>query len=121
MRAFECSSTGLLFPGDYIEEWGRKYGIGLGPVPVSECWESNYELPPATPTRDTRSLDDCGHGVRSCMAPVFPVDVTPEEFKKRRAILNSEDPSGALRWEILRRKQDENPRSQRATALAIRS
>ncbi len=120
MKAYECSSTGLLFPGDYIEEWGRKYGIGLGPMPVSECWESNYELAPATPDRNTRSLDDCGHGVRSCMAPVFPVEVSGEVFAKNKAILSSEDPSGAKRWEIIREIQNKNPRSQRKTALQIR-
>jgi len=117
MLAYQCSSTGLLFPGDYIEEWGRKYGIGLGPVPVSEAWETMYDSPVAMPNRDTRSLHDCGHPIRSCCAPVFPVQVTAEQFEKEKAICASEDPRGEARWKIVRAIQVKNKKGRIHIAL----
>ena len=117
MRAYQCSSTGLYYPADYVEEWGRQYGIGLGPNPCSEAWESMYETPVAMPTRDTRSLHDCGHPVRNCMAPVFPVEVTAEEYQANKAICQHEDPRGIARWEIVRALQVKNKKGRIHIAL----
>jgi len=117
MLAYRCSSTGLLFPSDYIEQWGRKYGIGQGPVPCSEAWESNYEMPVSPAPRDIQSASQLGHGIRVCGAPVFPVEVSEAEFARDKAILHSEDPKGTRRWDIVRAIQDNNPRSRRALAL----
>lgn len=118
MLAYMCSSTGLYFPADYVEEWGRKYGHGLGPMPVSECWESMYEGPVALPTRDTRSLHDCGHAIRTCCAPVFPVQITAEEYEKNKAICQHEDPRGDARWKIVRAIQVKNKKGRLQVALA---
>jgi len=40
MKAFQCSHSGLLYPEDYIKEWGTKYGRGMGPVAgrVADCY-----------------------------------------------------------------------------------
>lgn len=117
MHAYKCASTGLLFPADYIEQWGRKYGIGLGPVPCSEAWESNYEMPVSSAPRDIQNGNQIGHSIRVCGLPVFPVEVTEQEFQAGKAILNSEDPNGRKRWDIIRAIQDSNPRSRRGLAL----
>ena len=118
MIAFMCSSTGLYFPPDYVEEWGRKYGHGLGPMPVSEAWETMYQAPVAMPTRDTRSLHDCGHPIKSCMAPVYPVEISEEEYRSGKAICHHEDPRGTARWEIVRAKQVQNKKGRIHVALA---
>lgn len=117
MLAYRCSSTGLLYPADYIEMWGRKYGIGLGPVPVSEAWESNYEMPVSQAPRDIQNGNQIGHSIRACGAPVFPVEVSESEYEAGKAVLQSEDPNGRKRWDIVRKIQDTNHRSRRALAL----
>jgi hypothetical protein len=117
MKAYQCASTGLYFPADYIEQWGRKYGIGLGPTPCSEAWESCYETAPAKGGRDIQSSEQLGHGIRVCGAPVFPVDVSEQAYADGKAILQSEDPTGKARWAIVRAIQDTNPRSRRKLVL----
>lgn len=117
MRAYQCASTGLYYPEDYFEQWGRKYGHGLGPNPVSEAWESMYEQAPSPAPRDLQSADQIGHGIRVCCAPMFPVEISAEEYKSGKAILQAEDPTGRARWNIVRAIQDKNPRSKRALAL----
>lgn len=120
MKAYMCTSTGLYYPEDYIEQWGRKYGIGLGPHPVSEAWESDYEIPACSPDRNTRRLEDCGHGVRACCAPVVLVDVSQADYYANKAICHRDDPNGEARWDIVRAIQDTNPRSRRKLALMAR-
>jgi hypothetical protein len=117
MIAYQCSSTGLYYPADYFEQWGRKYGVGLGPVPCSEAWESCYETAPAKGGRDIQSADQLGHGIRVCGAPMFPVNVTEDEYAAGKAVLHSEDPTGKNRWAIVRAIQDKNPRSRRKMSL----
>jgi len=117
MRAYQCSSTELYYPADYIEQWGRKYGVGLGPVPVSEAWESMYEMPVSPAPRDIQSADQIGHGIRVCGAPVFPVEITEDQYAKGKAVLQEEDPNGRKRWAVVRAIQDKNPRSRRAFSM----
>lgn len=95
MKAFRCSRTGLLFPSDYIEEWGRKYGIGLGPVPISEALVNDYQ----------RDIAGDMHGLSVSRAQVDMVEVTEEEFLKNQAILDIDDPKLKMRAEIMRNKQ----------------
>lgn len=118
MLAYKCASTGLLFPGDYIEEWGRKYGIGLGPNPCSEALESCYETAPSLAPRDIQSEDQIGHGVRACGAPVFPVEVSEQDFEKGKAILALDDGNYRKRWAVMKAIQNKNPRSRRTLALS---
>lgn len=101
MKAFRCSRTGVLFPGDYVEEWGKRYGIGLGSVPVSEALTNRYDIPVAS-SRDERQTM---HPVGVCRAQVDLVDVPEEEFTANAAVLAIEDISMERRAPIMRGKQ----------------
>lgn len=101
MKAFRCSRTGVLFPGDYVEEWGKRYGIGLGSVPVSEALTNRYDIPVAS-SRDERQTM---HPVGVCRAQVDLVDVPEEEFTANAAVLAIEDISMERRAPIMRGRQ----------------
>lgn len=102
VTAFKCTRTGMLFPADYAEKWGREYGIGLGPVPVSEALTNLY---------DQRAV--AREGYRNTMmypvgvsrAPIVAVEVTESEYKEKLAILHRDDPSMATRAGIMRGRQ----------------
>lgn len=100
MKAFRCSRTGVFFPADYVEEWGRKYGIGLGPVPVSEALVNDYMSKPVV-SPEGKAM----HPIGTCRAQVDLVEVTEEEFNKSKAVLASEDVSYNKRAVIMRDKQ----------------
>ena len=99
MRAFRCSRTNLLFPEDYVEEWGRIYGIGLGPIPISEALVNDYHR------RVVEDGDEPMHPVSVCRAQVDLVDVSDAEFDERAAILAIDDPKMNLRAPIMRKRQ----------------
>lgn len=101
MKAFRCSRTGVLYPADYVEQWGRKYGIGLGPIPVSEALINNYDAPIAEDRTNTRTM----HPIGNCHAQVDWVDVTEEEFQLGAAILHENDPDYIERAALMRHKQ----------------
>jgi hypothetical protein len=88
MKAFRCSRTGLLYPSDYVEEWGRKYGIGLGPVPISEALVNDYH----------RDIAGDMHGLSVARAQIDMVEVTEEEFIQNQAILDIDDPKYKVRY-----------------------
>jgi len=99
MKAFRCSRTGLLFPADYVEEWGRKYGIGLGPIPVSEALVNDYHRPPVG------NADNGMHALSVARAQVDLCEVTPEEFEDGKAIIDAEDMGYRKRAPLMRAKQ----------------
>lgn len=111
VRAFECAHSGLLFPADYYSAWGTKYGAGLGPVPVSEVLDTDYETAPPDPIKQGCTADKVMHSTRCTSAPVHMVYVTPEDFKARAAIVGSEDPGEKKRGEIILANQMKNPKS----------
>lgn len=39
---YKCNRCGCIYPADYFEAWGTKYGSGLGREPVCEALTSNY-------------------------------------------------------------------------------
>lgn len=98
MKAFRCSRTGVLFPADYIEEWGRKYGIGLGPEPVSEALVNDYY-------REVVGDHSGMHGLSVCKSQVDLVEVSEDEFRANEAILDIDDPKMKVRAELMRSKQ----------------
>jgi len=108
--AFICNHSGLYLPGDFIKEWGRKYGIGLGPNPVSEVLDSDYHtaLPDITP--DIRRIEQIMHPVGPSMAQVDRVMIHPTAFMAGAAILDMEDQTMERRAVILREKQLANPK-----------
>lgn len=110
--AFVCNHSGLLLPGNYVKDWGREgIGIGLGPDPVSEVLDTDYDTPPAAITPDIRRVEQVMHPVGVCRAQVDLVMVAPEEFEGRRAVLDRQDRLMERRCSIVRGKQMTNPRS----------
>lgn len=99
MLAFRCSRTGLYFPEDYVEEWGKKYGHGLGPDPVSECLVNDYHHP--VNHKNSPPM----HPVSVCKAQVDLVDVSEEEFNSHRAIIAKDDPQLVRLSKIMRDRQ----------------
>jgi hypothetical protein len=109
-RYFRCSRTGVLFPPDYVEQWGRKYGIGLGSTPISEalvnCYESGIGANPRDPMLSMFPIAVC----RAQVDLVDIADVTGETM----AIIAIDDPDMVKRSEIMRgRQRDNNPEMSR--------
>lgn len=111
MPAFRCGHSGLLLPADYIKDWGRKYGTGLGPSPVSEVLDSDYDQPPAIPEGNSfRRVDQIMHPVGPCMSQVDFDLFDPKEYSDLLAILDAEDPGMYERVKVVRARQMVNPR-----------
>lgn len=91
MKCFRCSRTGMLFPSNYIEDWGRLYGIGLGPTPVSEALVNDYHRKPVT------DGDPIMHPLSVCRAQVDFVEVSDDEYAANSAILAIDDPRMSTR------------------------
>ncbi len=109
---FRCGHSGLYFKGDYIKEWGRLYGIGLGPDPKSEVLDTDYHCPPPAITPDIRRIEQIMHPVRVSGAQVDLLMVDAAEASTRWAIPEREDVDMYRRIEIIRPKQLVNPKSQ---------
>lgn len=99
MIVYRCSRTGLYFPANYIEEWGKTYGVGLGPVPVSEALVNDYHLPVVE--QGIMPM----HPVGYCGAAIHAIDVSQEEYDAHVAVLQIDDANMALRAQIMRDRQ----------------
>jgi len=109
---FRCAHSGLLLPADYIKEFGRSYGIGLGPSPVSEVLDSDYHTSPAVPKgAKLHSASQIMHPVGPCMSQVDFDMFEPDVAKLNAAVLDKDDWGMHKRAEIVRAKQLTNPRS----------
>lgn len=100
MLAYRCRHSGLYFPESYFKEWGKTTGIGMGPRPVSEVLD----------TLDNEGVSkSLNHGpmlpVGVTHAELDLVQVTPDEFEARKAILASDDPDMAKRVPLIITKQ----------------
>lgn len=115
MKAYRCSWTGLYYPPDYVKEWGRKYGIGMGPVPVSEAMNSRTDLPCCIP--ESGDMNTAMHPVEFTRAQIDLVDIPDAEYEDKKAILSSEDPRYDRRAAILRGKQLEKPNTKLAALV----
>jgi len=116
--AFTCNHSGLLLPGDYVKDWGRGYGIGLGPDPVSEVLDSDYDTPPPAITPLIRRIEQIMHPVGPCFAQVDRVMVHPDAFKEQKAIVAADDPEMEQRAVIVRGNQLKNSRGRLRTMQA---
>jgi hypothetical protein len=103
MQAFRCARTGVMYPADYFDKWGIKYGIGLGPYPVSEALVNVYHEPVAV-----------GNTARTTMHPVAVVgassqldliEVSDEEYRDKAAVLAIDDVNYSIRGPIMRTRQ----------------
>lgn len=113
--AFVCNHSGLFLPGDYVKEWGRKYGIGQGPSPVSEVLDTDYDTDAPEITPQIRSIDQIMHPVGPCFAQVDLLMVHPKQFEKQAAILAMDDEGMYARCRIVRARQLVNPRGRLRT------
>jgi hypothetical protein len=91
-----CNKCGTIFPEDYMKNWGRKYGIGLGPEPVCEALDSKYEMDIAANKQDPLSA-------------MFPVGVCKGSLtiqqlpaETETAVLAVDDPYMQKRAKIMR-------------------
>jgi len=109
VMVFQCGESGLYYPGDYVRNWGKLYGIGLGPHPVSESLQSEYDIDPPEITREIRSLSQIMHPMRVSCAQMDMDLVAKEIFDDSYAILAIDDPYYTERAAILRAKQLINP------------
>ncbi len=109
--AFICGHSGLYFPGNFLRDWGREFGIGLGPDPVSEVLNTDYHTPLPSITRDTRSIEQIAYGVESTRAQVdaLLVDIDQVNREQAWAVLATEDPYIEKRMAIIRPRQLNNP------------
>lgn len=117
--AFQCGHSQLYFPGDYLKQWGRLYGIGLGPTPVSEVLDTDYYTAPPTITNEIKSLDQIMHPVGNCFAQVDAMLVEESAYNAAQAILAIDDPYMDKRIAIIRPKQLENPLSKMGILAAM--
>lgn len=102
---FRCSRTGMLYPDDYIEQWGKKYGIGLGSIPVSEALVNVYDSPLV---RNPEVPEQTMYPVATCRAQVDFCTMTEDEAKSKLAVLAIDDPHMEVRSEIMRGRQREH-------------
>ena len=102
-RRFRCSRTGMLYPADYIEQFGRRYGIGLGPVPVSEALINVYESKIGESEDPMKSM----FPVAVCRAQMDLVDLDDNDpdLKSREAVIALDDIHMEKRAEIMRGRQ----------------
>jgi len=117
--AFQCGHSGLYLPGDFVKNWGRGYGIGLGPHPVSEVLDTDYHTAPPAITPETESLDQIMHPVGTSFAQVDYMLIDEAVFKSDAAVLVRDDPHMRKRASIVRNKQMQNPRSKLPNMAAL--
>lgn len=110
VMVFRCGESGLLYPGDYIRQWGRLYGIGLGPHPVSESLQSEYEVDPPRITPSIESIEQIMHPLRVSGVQMDLDLVSKEEALLAVPVIAIEDRNMKLRARILYAKQLNNPR-----------
>lgn len=125
MKVFRCSHSGLLLPPDYAKEWGRKYGVGLGPNVVSECVDTHYwRDPPHWSQRGIRSVEQIMHPVCPTYAQVDLIDHPAEKWEDipadQKMILRSEPDSARRRAAVLLQKQLQNSQQLRMMHAAAR-
>jgi len=103
--AFQCGHSGLYLPADYVKNWGRGYGVGLGPHPVSEVLDTDYFTAPPRITEDIEDFDQIMHPVGNTFAQVDYMLVEETAFQQNAAILVKDDPKMRRRIEVIRPKQ----------------
>jgi len=98
-KAVVCQRCGCAYPPDYYEQWGRRYGRGLGPDPVCEALRSKYDRPftvnPNAPGRAMFPLQVC-KGVM--VNQDVPIDT-------EMMVLGVNDRMYALRAPIMQKRQ----------------
>jgi len=108
---FQCGESGLYFEGDYLRNWGRRYGIGLGPSPVSETLQSDYDVDPPEISPLMRAVTEVMHPLRVSGSQVDALLVAKKDFEGACAVVAKDDPYLKARLPILWAKQMKNGNS----------
>lgn len=121
VRAVRCNSCGLVYPENIFQEWGRKWGRGIGKQPKCEGLQSRYNRGPMTtkPNGSRIPGNEIMHPLHVCRGSLSVVDITEDEAFANAAIPATEDRNYVARVKILRQKQEEHSpliKSMRATA-----
>jgi hypothetical protein len=113
VKAYRCSHSGMYLPSDYTKEWGRKYGIGHGDRPVSECLNTEYLFPVCVPGEGSGipDYDRAMHPVGVTHAEIHYAEVDEAEYDANRLILIKDDPTMAKRVAAMMPKQLAHPKS----------
>lgn len=106
---FRCRHSGLHYPADYVREWGRKYGIGLGSSVVSESLNSRYDLEPAD-AKQARRIQDVMHPLEVTRAELDAIFI-PVSQPIDSPVIDMDDPYMEKRVQIIIPKQIKNPQS----------
>lgn len=108
---FQCGESGLYYPADYVRNWGKDWGDGLGPHPVSESLQTSYDVAPPEIDRYITSITQIMHPVRNCTAQVDMILVEDEHAAGNMAVAMKGDELMKVRAPILYSKQLANPAS----------
>jgi len=123
VQLFRCAGSGLYFPSDYLEMWGRKYGLGLGPVVVSECleteWQAGVAIPKdiKSPTQIMFPLKQGNHQVDAYI--VKSADIVNFQKEYQFAVLIFLDAFMEKRAGIIRDKQLRNKNGRLAATMGV--
>lgn len=107
IRVVRCDRCGLCYPSDYFEQWGRKYGRGLGKNPVCEGLASNYSRPVLPQGFIPQSPDQIMHPLHVCKGTMTSCDVSSDEAAANAPVIATTDKSMRVRAEIMRNHQRE--------------
>jgi len=119
-KVIRCNKCGLCYPEDYIQEFGRKYGRGLGKTAVCEGLSSNYHRPIMPRGQLATSVEQLMHPLSICRGTVGMATVTAEELKENTPILAVGDKGMKLRAPIMREIQAEKSASLRAAIAGFK-
>lgn len=111
VMVFQCGESGLFFPGNFVREWGREWGDGLGPHPVSETLQTSYDVAPPMVDKWITSIEQIMHPVRNCYAQVDMLLVEASVAAANMAVPMKGDELMRRRAPILYAKQLANPAS----------
>jgi len=114
---FVCLHSGLFYPADYIKQWGKKYGIGHGGEPRSECLDTEYNTRPALD--NIRSIADIMHPCKISGAPLDVIYASQPAAPGQMLVTQWQDRNGTIRGKLMRAKQLSNPLNQIAALTSI--
>jgi len=110
LPVFRCAHSGLYYPADYVKQWGVKYGIGLGSMPVSECLDTHYGFP-IPKSQSVSNVTQIMHPVGVTRSQLDFVLVAKSDYEKNVPVLDIEDAFLQKRAGIILKKQLINPKS----------
>lgn len=113
---FQCLHSGKFYPPDYVKQWGRLYGIGLGRDVVSECLDTAYDVEPSL--YKIRSVSQIMHPCFVSRAPMDVAFLVSPPAPSDLLIPAYKDRLGDKRGLLMRDNQLKNPQNRIRAYLA---